>query len=131
MFSLPVVFKLRLPKNKVFRIEQDINKFLKKFVFIKAFKLYCPVLRGLPDFLVVQARFGLPPGFYEVKNWNNQLTEHQIKMLNVLNLAFNCIIVYYDKKKHCLYFYKWEPLDSENEMLYNDKQSGGMKYGSE
>ena len=125
MFSLPVVFKLKLPRNKVLRIERDINMFLKKFVFIKAFKLYCPVLRGLPDFLVIQARFGLPSGFYEVKNWNKQLTEYQVKMLNILSLAFNCIIVQYNKKEHCLYFYKWSPLDNKNEMSYNDKRVGG------
>ncbi|DAD54596.1 TPA: hypothetical protein [Aquificae Conch Spring virus] len=130
MFSLPVVFKLKLPRNKVLRIERDINMFLKKFVFIKAFKLYCPVLRGLPDFLVIQARFGLPAGFYEVKNWNKQLTKYQVKMLNILSLAFNCIVVQYNKKEHCLYFYKWEPLDNKNGMLYNDKRVG-VRYGFE
>lgn len=119
MYSLPVIFKLSLPRNKIFRIEKDINNFLKKFVFVKAFKLYCPVIRGLPDFLVVKAKYDLPSGFYEVKNWNNSLSEYQINMLNVLSMAFNCVVVQYNKKEHCLYFYKWLPLDKENELMYN------------
>jgi hypothetical protein len=124
MLSLPVIFKMQLPKNRSFRIERDINMFLKKFVFIKAFKLFCPVLRGLPDFLVIQAKFGLPSGFYEVKNWNNKLTENQIKMLNVLSISFNCVLVQYNKEEHSLYFYKWSPLDKKSNLLYNNSQGG-------
>jgi len=124
MHFLPVIFKLQLPKNRTFRIERDINMFLKKFVFIKAFKLFCPVLRGLPDFLVIQAKYGLPPGFYEVKNWNSKLTEYQIKMLNVLSISFNCVLVQYNKEEHSLYFYKWNPLDKKSNLSYNNGRGG-------
>jgi len=120
MYSLPIIFRLSLPRNKIFRIEKDINNFLKKFVFTKAFKLYCPVIRGLPDFLVVKAKYDLPAGFYEVKNWNSHLSEHQINMLNILSLAFNCVVVQYSKKEHCLYFYEWIPLDKNKDLVYNN-----------
>jgi len=105
MLTLQHIFSLHLSEGKQINTEKDIYAFLKKHVFVKSYKLYCPVLRGMPDFLVIKANYNLPSGFYEVKN-KTQLTQSQIKLLSELCMVFDCIVVKYNKQEHKLDFYK-------------------------
>lgn len=87
---------LEIPTNKVFQKEKDTYKFLKNYIFDEAVKLYTPIIRGFPDFIVVSYKQPyndiLKPAFVEVKLNNGKLSLHQAKFLAWLKRGFNVYI---------------------------------------
>jgi len=71
------------PKPKRFEAEKETYQYFKRVIGFKGgFKLYSPVLRGLPDFVVTELQHEkLNAGFYEVKFKNNWLRPTQEKIL--------------------------------------------------
>lgn len=86
------ILEANLHTNRKLKSEKDAYKLLQEQVFHKSFKLYTPILRGFPDFIVISLKNDykdyLKPGFYEIKFNRGRLSPHQISFLSVLASAF-------------------------------------------
>ncbi len=82
--------------NKKFDKEKTTYKFLKDYIFDEAVKLYTPIIRGFPDFIVVSYKHPyneiLKPAFVEVKLDNNKLSLNQAKVLGWLSRGFTVYV---------------------------------------
>lgn len=104
---LEKVCEIKVGDRYKIKREKDVYRFLKDKVFAKSFKVFSPVLKGLPDFIVIRTQVKeLPPGFYEVKYGKLSLTELQEKVIKELALSFNVFVVVYDYNERLLNFYK-------------------------
>lgn len=87
---------LEIEMNKVFEKEKDVYPFLKNYVFNEAVKLYTPILKGFPDFIVVSYKAPynekLKPSFVEVKLNNNKLSYQQAKFISWLSKGFTVYV---------------------------------------
>ena len=98
-----------IPVSNKFKIrrEKDVYRFLKSKVFVKCYKVFSPVLKGMPDFIVMKTNYEqLKPGFYEVKYNKLQLTENQEKVIQELVESFNVYVVLYDSLTNNVNFYR-------------------------
>ena len=86
-----------LPNHRKLKSEKDAYRLLQDYVFDKYFKLYTPILRGFPDYIVVKLKEKYQPylksGFYEIKYNRGRLSPHQIKFLTSLAFAFPVYLV--------------------------------------
>ncbi len=89
---------IEIPTNKKFEKEKVVYKFLKEYVFDEAVKLYTPIIKGFPDFIVVSYKHPynetLKPAFVEVKLNNGKLSFHQAKFLGWLSGGFTVYILH-------------------------------------
>jgi len=87
---------IEIPINKKFDNEKAVYKFLKEYVFNEAMKLYTPIVKGFPDFVVVSYKQPynetLKSAFVEVKLNNGKLSFHQAKFLSWLSRGFTVYI---------------------------------------
>ncbi|MGB9638233.1 MAG: hypothetical protein ACPL1F_02925 [bacterium] len=85
-----------IPNSKL-TCEKDTYKLLQEQVFEKSFKLYTPILRGFPDYIVIKVynkyEKHITSGFYEIKFKNNKLTKYQINFLSALAFSFHVYVV--------------------------------------
>lgn len=92
--KLTLQFSFTPDKPKNFLTEKQTYRYLQETLFDIAYKVYSPVLKGLPDFIVVSTkRKELEPGFYEVKLKGRKLSKHQEKLMAILGLGFNVYLV--------------------------------------
>ncbi len=92
MVKFVKVLEHKFETKRKLKSEKDAYKLLQEFVFDKAYKLYTPILRGFPDFIVVKLKQEykdyLLPGFYEIKFNRGRLSPYQITFLSSLSVAF-------------------------------------------
>jgi len=103
-----LVYTYKPNKPVLIKNEKSSYKYVAKVLFAWAYKFYSPVLRGLPDYIVIRTKIDtLKPGFYEVKFENRPLTREQERLMNALALAFPVYLVriYRDGR---LEVYEWE-----------------------
>jgi hypothetical protein len=97
MIDFVLILEDRLDTKRKLSSEKDAYKLLEEFVFNKAYKLYTPILRGFPDYIVIELKEKYSPylkaGFYEIKFNNGKLTPYQVKFLSSLALAFPVYLV--------------------------------------
>jgi len=103
---------LEIPIYKKFKNEKDTYKYLKDNVFNEALKLYTPILRGFPDFIVVSYKHPyhiLKPSFVEVKFNKGRLSVYQEKFLDWLVKGFNVYVFHIQTQDNgsILQVYEW------------------------
>jgi len=104
---------LEIPIHKKFNNEKDTYKYLKDNVFEEALKLYTPILRGFPDFIVVSYRYPyniLKPSFVEVKFNKGRLSVYQEKFLQWLAKGFAVYVFHIETQNNesVLRIYEWD-----------------------
>lgn len=91
------VLEHKFDTKRKLKSEKDSYKLLQAFVFEKAYKLYTPILRGFPDYIVVKVKKEyeeyLKAGFYEIKYNRGRLNPYQITFLSSLAVAFPVYLV--------------------------------------
>lgn len=91
------VLEHKFDTKRKLKSEKDSYKLIQEFVFEKAYKLYTPILRGFPDFIVIKLkqeyRDYMLPGFYEIKFNRGKLSLYQITFLSSLAVAFPVYLV--------------------------------------
>jgi len=94
-YSLDEVYTYVPEKPKDFKKEKDTYPYFKRIIgFEEGFKIYSPVLRGLPDFIVTEKRLKeVEAGGFEVKFENNTLRPSQISVLSKLTKVMPIYVV--------------------------------------
>lgn len=106
--KLKLVYTYKPEKPKNFQSEKQTYKYLEQVLFDISFKVYSPVLKGLPDYIVISTKpKELTQGFYEVKLKGRKLSKHQEKLMSVLALAFEVYLIEVDKNGFVEVF-KWK-----------------------
>lgn len=94
MVKTKLVYTYEPGKFVLIKNEKSSYKYVSKVLFSLAYKFYSPVLRGLPDYIVIKTKIDtLKPGFYEVKFENRPLTREQEKLMSMLAQAFSVYLV--------------------------------------
>ena len=97
MVKLVKVLEHKFDTKRKLKSEKDSYKLLQEFVFEKYYKLYTPILRGFPDYIVIKVKKEyeeyLKAGFYEIKFNRGRLSPYQITFLSSLAAAFPVYLV--------------------------------------
>jgi hypothetical protein len=92
-----------IPIQKQFKKEKETYPYLQKYIFDESVKVYTPILRGFPDFIVRDFKEPynkiLKPGFVEVKFNKGKLSIHQEIFLSWLKKSFNVYIFHIHTQK--------------------------------
>ena len=97
MLKTEFLMEIEPIKKHSFSCEKDTYNYVKNRLFRKSFKVFIPVLRGFPDFIVTEVdklfKRELKAGFYEVKFKDRPLQPTQIKIIQELLKVAPCYIV--------------------------------------